>query len=63
MQIYDNKVSYLTFGSQKIGVIITDPLIAHMHRMLFDFAWNSPQAYIPASRGAASDEGSRSNAV
>ncbi len=47
MQIYDNKVSYLTFGVQKIGVIITDPQISAMHRTLFEFAWNNPLAYTP----------------
>ena len=47
MQIYDNKVSYLTFGVQKIGVIITDPSISSMQKALFEFAWDSPLAYIP----------------
>lgn len=47
MQIYDNKVSYLTLGAHKIGVIIVDPKIYTMHRSLFEFSWNSPLAYKP----------------
>jgi len=47
MQIYDDKISYLTFGAQKIGVIITDPLVTQMQRTLFEFTWNNPLAYIP----------------
>src|SRR3989338_7963701 len=35
MQIYDNKISYLTLNPQsKIGIIIEDPQIALMHRSL-----------------------------
>jgi HTH-type transcriptional regulator, sugar sensing transcriptional regulator len=52
MQIYENKISYLTFGTQKIGVIITDPHITQMHRGLFEALWNSPQAYIPKKESA-----------
>ncbi|MDO8492111.1 MAG: helix-turn-helix domain-containing protein [bacterium] len=41
MQIYDNKVSYLTLGDkQKIGVIIEDPHIYAMHKYLFEYLWN-----------------------
>lgn len=45
MQIYDNKVSYLTLGEQMIGVIIADPHIFEMHKALFEFTWSSPQTY------------------
>ena len=41
MQIYDNKISYLTLGTnQKIGVIIEDPNIYAMHKYLFEHLWN-----------------------
>lgn len=40
MQIYDNKVSYVTLGTdQKIGVIIEDPHISAMHKYLFEYLW------------------------
>ena len=42
MQIYDNKVSYITVGNnQTIGVIIDDPSIYEMHRALFDALWET----------------------
>lgn len=41
MQIYDNKISYLTLENNKmIGVIIDDPYIYRMHKDLFEFMWN-----------------------
>lgn len=41
MQIYNNKVSYLTLRPQgMIGAIIEDELIAKMHRALFEFNWS-----------------------
>jgi sugar-specific transcriptional regulator TrmB len=40
MQIYGNKVSYLTLSeNKKIGVIIEDKDIAHMHRVIFQALW------------------------
>ena len=40
MYIYDNKISYLTLQKSKmVGVLIEDPLLASMHRTLFEFAW------------------------
>lgn len=40
MQIYDNKVSYLTLsGSSIIGVIIEDPYIFKMHKSLFEVSF------------------------
>ncbi len=40
MEIYDWKVSYLTFTDNKpIWVIIENKEIYHMHRSLFDFDW------------------------
>ena len=44
MQIYDDKISYLTLkpGSM-IGVIIEDAMITQMHRRLFQFTWEQTQ--------------------
>ena len=40
MYIYDNKISYLTLQQNKIvGIIIEDPLLAAMHRQIFEFTW------------------------
>jgi sugar-specific transcriptional regulator TrmB len=40
MNIYDNKISYVTFSNnQMIGVIIEDPAIYLMHKTLFEFSW------------------------
>ncbi|MCX6715401.1 MAG: hypothetical protein NT077_00070 [Candidatus Taylorbacteria bacterium] len=44
MQIYDNKVSYLTLSDkEKIGVIIEDPNIYNMHKILFEYLWSLTQ--------------------
>lgn len=51
IQIYDNKISYRTSATKKIGIIITDPHIYLMHKQLFEFVWNSPLAYIPKDHG------------
>lgn len=41
MQIYDNKISYMTLtGESTIGVIIEDPNIYKMHKALFEVNWN-----------------------
>lgn len=41
MQIYDGKVSYITLDEKKmIGVILADPHIYQMHKILFDFTWD-----------------------
>jgi hypothetical protein len=41
MQIYDNKVSYLTLTEDfMIGIIIEDPNIYKMHKYLFEHLWN-----------------------
>lgn len=40
MQIYNNKVSYITLlPSWKIGIIIEDETIAKMHKDIFEFNW------------------------
>jgi sugar-specific transcriptional regulator TrmB len=40
MQIYDNKVSYLTLTDEYlVGIIITDQYIARTHRYLFESLW------------------------
>lgn len=42
MQIYDDKVSYLTLDEKKmIGVLIQDPHITQMHRTLFEYTWTT----------------------
>jgi sugar-specific transcriptional regulator TrmB len=41
-QIYDNKISYITVLPERtIGVIIEDPHIAKMHRMIFEYSWKT----------------------
>jgi sugar-specific transcriptional regulator TrmB len=40
MQIYDQKVSYITYRENRfIGVIIEDPSISAMHKYYFEFMW------------------------
>ncbi len=40
MQIYDNKISYLTMTeNKKIGIIIDDQFISRMHKTLFEYTW------------------------
>src|SRR3989344_2315482 len=40
MQIYDNKVSYLSLGDDNLmGIIIEDPRIYQMHKTLFEHLW------------------------
>jgi len=47
MQIYDTKVSYITLTEKNmIGVIIEDPIINRMHRILFDTLWNTTQGFV-----------------
>lgn len=42
MQIYDNKVAYLTLKPESMmGIIIEDALIAKMHRKLFEYNWQN----------------------
>jgi sugar-specific transcriptional regulator TrmB len=42
MQIYDNKISYITLNSREmIGVIIEDAPIAKMHRYIFESMWKN----------------------
>ncbi|HYC34512.1 MAG TPA: hypothetical protein VEC13_02155, partial [Candidatus Paceibacterota bacterium] len=44
MQIYDNKVSYITISNTiRIGVIIEDPNIYTMHKFLFNCLWEKSQ--------------------
>lgn len=47
MQIYDNKVSYITLDGPMVGVIIADPHIYKMHKALFETTWQHPLAYVP----------------
>lgn len=42
MQIYDGKVSYQVIEpSHKLGIIIQDPNIYQMHKLLFEFIWSN----------------------
>lgn len=44
VQIYDNKVSYITLSEKEmIGVIIEDKHIYTMHRDLFEYNWKSAE--------------------
>jgi sugar-specific transcriptional regulator TrmB len=44
MQIYDNKISYLTLSKKHmVGMIIEDPYIFAMHKSLFEFTWQKAQ--------------------
>lgn len=44
MQIYDDKISYVTVSdTKKIGVIIEDPDIAKMHKIIFQAAWEKAE--------------------
>lgn len=46
MQIYDNKVSYITLEGKMVGVILADPHIYQMHKSLFETTWQHPQAFV-----------------
>jgi HTH-type transcriptional regulator, sugar sensing transcriptional regulator len=42
MQIYDNKVSYITTDSRlKLGFVIEDKHIADLHRAFFEYIWQT----------------------
>lgn len=42
MQVYDNKVSYITLtDAYLVGIIITDQFIANTHKYLFESMWSS----------------------
>jgi sugar-specific transcriptional regulator TrmB len=43
IEIYDDKIAYITFGESMRGVIIQDKAIHSMHRALFDYAWSTAQ--------------------
>ncbi len=51
MQIYNNTVSYITLRDQgMIGIIIEDPIITAMHKLLFEYTWQqSDQLWPPTS--------------
>jgi hypothetical protein len=45
MQIYDNKVSYITVNPQKmVSIIIEDKHITQMHRTIFEYMWQKTQS-------------------
>ncbi len=49
VQIYENKVSFLSFNERgRIGVIIDDPYISQMHRTLFEAQWEKAQPFVAA---------------
>lgn len=42
MQIYDNKISYITLTDKSLNaIIIQDPQIYQMHRMFFEYVWGT----------------------
>lgn len=42
MQIYDNKVSYITMtDAYMVGIIVTDQFIANTHKYLFESMWKT----------------------
>ncbi|MFA7314645.1 MAG: helix-turn-helix domain-containing protein [Candidatus Magasanikbacteria bacterium] len=42
MQIYDNKISYLTLTDTVLnGIIVQDPQIYKMHKAFFEYMWNT----------------------
>ncbi|MEI6238155.1 MAG: helix-turn-helix domain-containing protein [bacterium] len=48
MQIYDNKISYLTLSDKEmIGIIIEDKYIFNMHRDLFEYTWETANKSTP----------------
>lgn len=56
MEIYDNRVAYITFAPDKMmGVIIHDPYLYEMHKYLFEYAWKMSQA-MPRESRATSQE-------
>lgn len=60
MQIYNDKVSYLTLKQeQMIGVIIEDSYLAKMHRALFELTWD--QAQTPPEQAAILSDSSGQN--
>jgi len=47
MQIYDNKVSYITLtDAYMVGIIITDQFIANTHKYLFESMWKTSSGQI-----------------
>lgn len=48
MQMYNNRISYLTIDGEKtIGVIIDDVHIAQMHKAIFEYLWESAEPITP----------------
>ena len=46
LEIYDNKVAYITFAEDKMmGVIIHDPYLYQMHKYLFEYTWKQAVLY------------------
>ena len=48
IQIYDNKISYITLEeSRRIGVIVEDLEIYKMHKTLFEYIWEKAEQIFP----------------
>ena len=48
MQIYDNKISYITLSDAGfVSLIITDPNIYEMHRIYFEHLWSVTSEFVP----------------
>ncbi|MEK9135166.1 MAG: helix-turn-helix domain-containing protein [Patescibacteria group bacterium] len=46
MQIYDNKISYITLSDKSmIGVIIEDKNIYQMHKSIFQYTWDNAKSF------------------
>lgn len=43
IEIYDDKIAYITFGEAMRGVIVQDQAIHDMHRALFEYTWSMAQ--------------------
>jgi len=43
IEIYDDKIAYITFGESLRGVIIQDKAIHDMHKALFEYVWERAQ--------------------
>lgn len=51
MQIYDNKVSYITLTeNKKIGIIIEDTNITQMHKIIFQALWEKSETLTLGTR-------------
>jgi sugar-specific transcriptional regulator TrmB len=63
MEIYDGKVSYITFEeSRMIGVIIDNRAIFDMHKYLFEYLWSLAPKYEPKTPISPPEENKKDSA-